>query len=139
MSVLQDHAHAKVTRLINDIRIRKNKRMQKLTSVVSVMVLLFLWSCATSNHGTFVASTYTVPSDQTSCKPAGKVSGESTQIWVLYIFPIGDSPSTNSAILDAKSQIKGTAFLTDLSIDDKTYWKFGYSEQAVNVEATAYK
>ncbi|BCS96918.1 hypothetical protein DSLASN_25500 [Desulfoluna limicola] len=113
--------------------------MHKLKSVVSVMVLFLLCSCATSNHGTFVASTYTAPSDKTSYKPAGKVTGESTQTWFLYIFPVGDSPSTNSAIQDAKSQIEGTKFLTDLSIDDKTYWKFGYSEQAVKVEATAYK
>jgi len=101
--------------------------MHTLKSFVSVMVLFLLCSCATSNHGTFVASTYTEPSDKTSCKPASKVTGESTQTWVLYIFPVGDSPSTNSAILDAKSQIEGTKFLTDISIDDKTYWKFGYS------------
>lgn len=104
-----------------------------------MLFLLFLSSCATSNHGTFVSSTYVEQNEKTGAKVAGKVTGESSQSWFLYIFPLGEAPSTNEAILDAKSKIEGTKFLTDLSIDDRTYWRFGYSEQVVKVEATAYK
>lgn len=69
----------------------------------------------------------------------GKVSGESKQTWILYIFPIGKAPSTDEAIMDAKSKVEDTKYLTDLSIDDRTYWGVGYSEYVIEVKATASK
>lgn len=108
--------------------------------IIGCLLLLFLVSgCATSNHGTFVNSTYIEKAPQVSSQVLGNVRGESRQAWFLYIFPIGESPSTNQAILDAKSKIEGIAFLTDVSIDDRTHWKFGYSEQVIQVDAVAHK
>lgn len=100
---------------------------------------LLLGGCATSNHGTFVTSTYVTPGEKENAQPAGLVTGESRQSWILYLFPIGDAPSTHEAIEDAKSKIDGTKFLTDLSVDNRIDWRIGYSESVVHVEATAYK
>lgn len=113
--------------------------MGKIKLIAYVAALLLLSSCATSNHGSFVPSTYIEPVNETINQEAGLVTGVSKQTWFLYVFPIGEAPSTAEAISDAKSKIKGTRFLTDISIDDRTYWKFGYSEQVIEVKATAYK
>ena len=107
--------------------------------IAYVAAMFLLNSCATSNHGSFVSSTYIEPVPEAIHQEAGSVIGVSKQTWLLYVFPIGESPSTDDAISDAKSKIKGTRFLTDISIDDRTYWKFGYSEQVIEVKATAYK
>ena len=101
--------------------------------------IIFLSGCTTSNHGSFVTSSYIESGDKNKGEFAGKVVGESTQTWVLYIIPIGDAPSTSNAINDAKSKIEGTKYLTDISIDDRTYWKFGYSRWVIKVDANAYK
>lgn len=112
--------------------------MNKIKQLVLLISLLILTSCATSKHGTFVASTYVDPAIVGE-KIIGKVSGESRQTWFLYIFPVGKAPSTDDAIRDAKSKIEGTQYLTDLSIDDRNYFGFGYSEHAIEVQATASK
>lgn len=113
--------------------------MEKTYIMACLSLLLILGGCATSNHGTFVNSTYIKEGHQISNQVLGNVRGESRQVWFLYIFPIDESPSTSQALLDAKNKIEGTVFLTDVSIDDRTYWKFGYSEHAIEVDAVANK
>ena len=110
--------------------------MNKGKQLLLFATLLTLSSCATAQHGTFVASTYVDPTIR-GAEVVGKVSGESKQTWLLYILPIGKAPSTDEAIMDAKSKVEGTKYLTDLSIDDRTYWGFGYSEYVIEVKATA--
>ena len=112
--------------------------MNKSKQLILLTTLFILSSCATSKHGTFVASTYVDPTIM-GAEVAGKVSGESAQTWFLYIFPIGNAPSTDEAIRDAKSKVEDAKYLTDLSIDDRNYWKFGYSEHVIEVKATANK
>jgi len=112
--------------------------MRKVKQLLLIATLLMVCGCATSNHGTFVASTYVDP-EVISKEVVGKVYGVSKQIWILYIFPLGKAPSTDEAITNAKSKVEGTKYLTDLSIDNRTYWKFGYSEKVIEVKATAHK
>lgn len=111
----------------------------RLKSILYIVILFLLYSCATSNHGTFVSSTFLGEDRGTVNTELGKVTGVSKQEWFLYIFPIGKAPSTDEAISNAKAKIKGTKYLTDISIDNRTYWKFGYSVQVIEVKAAAYK
>ena len=113
--------------------------MMKNTLLISLIAVLLLSSCTTGNHGTFVTSTFLESNDKYENIFIGKVIGESSQTWFLYVFPIGEAPSTDKAISNAISKIHGTKYLTDLSIDDKTYWEFGYSKQVIRVQANAYK
>lgn len=113
--------------------------MNKIRVLFFIAAMLFLNSCATSNHGSFVPSTYKETHEETVNEKGTKVIGVSKQTWFLYIFPMGNAPSTDEAISDAKSKIKDTKFLADLSIDDRTNWKVGYSEQLIEVKATAFK
>ncbi len=110
----------------------------KIHIILILAAAIMLAGCATSHHGTFISSTY-IESGSGCSKAVGKVSGESKQTWVLYIFPVGKAPSTDDAIRDAKSKIEGTEYLTDLAVDDRMYWKIGYSEQVIEVKATAHK
>ena len=112
--------------------------MIKSKQLILILTMLLLSGCATSNHGTFVAYTYIDPALKDS-EAVGKITGESKQTWLLYIFPIGKAPSTDDAITDAKSKVEGTKYLTDLSVDDRVYWKFGYKEQVIEIHATAHK
>ena len=112
--------------------------MSKVKQLLLIAVLLIVCRCATSNHGTFITSTYVDPK-VISEEVVGRVYGESKQIWILFIFPLGEAPSTDEAIMDAKSKVEGTKYLTDLSIDNRIYWKFGYSEKVIEVKATAHK
>ena len=107
--------------------------------LIFLIATLMISSCATGNHGTFVTSTHIEPENNYENKFVGKVNGESSQTWFLYVFPIGESPSTDKAISNAKAKIHGTKYLTDISVDDRTYWEFGYSKQVIKVEANAYK
>lgn len=111
----------------------------KSNLLISLIAILLLNGCATGNHGTFITSTFVEPNKNSENLFIGKVGGESSQTWFLYIFPMGEAPSTDKAISDAKAAINGTKYLTDLSIDDRTYWKIGYSRQVIKVEANAYK
>ena len=113
--------------------------MDKIKHYLWLCAFILLSGCTTSKHGSFVTSTYIESADKSKSEFLGKVIGESTQTWFLYIVPIGEAPSTNNAINDAKSKIEGTKYLTDISIDDRTYWKFGYSHWVIKVEANAYK
>ncbi|BHH82614.1 hypothetical protein [Desulforhopalus sp. 52FAK] len=105
-----------------------------LLFIISVVLLS---SCATSHHGTFVTSSYNGQEGHNS-NVLGDVTGQSKQTWILYMFPSGKAPSTNTAINDAKSQITGTDFLTDIAIDDRIYWGIGYREQIIEVKARAH-
>jgi hypothetical protein len=49
------------------------------------------------------------------------------------------APTTAGAISNAKANIEGTKYLADMSIDNRTSWKIGYSKQIIRVEASAYK
>jgi hypothetical protein len=106
--------------------------------ILILILPLLMIGCSTSNHGSFTASSY-AESQNPKRESLGKVTGESRQTWVLYLFPYGDSTSTNEAIQDAKSKIAETEYLTDISIDDNTYWSIGYYEQIITVKAEARK
>lgn len=106
--------------------------------ILTTVILLLLSGCATSHHGNFITSSFN-GTDKKDVQVLGKVTGESKQKWLLYVFPTGKAPSTEEAINNAKAKIAGTKFLTDISIDDRTYWKFGYSVQVIEVKATAHK
>ena len=113
--------------------------MLKTGNLVLLLTIVLSAGCATSHHGTFVASTYLDAGKDYQGEFLGAVSGESRQTWVLYLFPRGEAPSTSKAIEDAKSKIAGTKILTDVSIDNETHWKFGYSIRVIEVEASAYR
>lgn len=95
-----------------------------------------LIGCSTSNHASFVPSSH-VGDQQGNNRSLGAVTGESKQTWVLYLFPHGEAPSTQSAIQDAKSKIPGTRYLTDMTIDDRIFWGVGFYEQIIKVDAEA--
>jgi hypothetical protein len=69
----------------------------------------------------------------------GSVEGRSCQTRVLYVFPSGDRPTTDEAMVNAKNMHDGTRFIADISIDDETEWKVGYSVKCIVVRATAYR
>ncbi|WP_229814702.1 hypothetical protein [Shewanella hanedai] len=106
--------------------------------------LLLLTGCNLATHGSFITQTYLADTDlitATQDQPMSKlgvVGGESCQTSVLYFIPYGESAATYKAIEDAKNQIEGTLLLTDISIDDKLWFEFGYSVQCILVSATAY-
>lgn len=110
--------------------------MKKYITLLTIS--LFVIGCSTSNHGSFIASSH-IDKRASKHQSLGSVTGESKQTWVLYLFPRGDAPSTNAAIQDAKSKIPGTKYLTDISIDDHSYWSIGYYEQIIKVEAEAHQ
>lgn len=103
-----------------------------------LLLMLLAAGCSTSNHGSFTKSSYSANPSPEGVS-LGRVVGESRQTFVFYIFPLGEAPSTNSAILDAKSKIEGTGYLADISIDDRVLWNIGYSEQVIRVEAEAFR
>ncbi|WP_019614894.1 hypothetical protein [Psychromonas ossibalaenae] len=103
------------------------------------MLVLLLSGCSTASHGTFISNTFIDQNIPAKGLYAADAVGESAQTWFLYIIPMGEAPSTNAAIENAKQQNHGTKYLTDLSIDDRTAWHFGYSIQSIKVEGKAYK
>lgn len=106
---------------------------------IYAFALLALSNCSTANHGTFATSTFFDQNEEYDREFLGTVVGESSQTWFFYVFPVGDAPSTAKAMSAAKAKIQGTKHLTDLSIDDRMFWKIGYSEQIIRAEADAYK
>ena len=107
-------------------------------SMVAIASLL-IGGCTSARHGTFVPMTYADSEHQESAEFIGAVEGESAQHFLFYILPIGTAASTEEAVNKAKSQLEGTAFLGDVSIDDRTYWGFGYATQIIRVTARAYR
>ena len=105
----------------------------------ALSAFLILTGCFTGFHGSFVPSTYIGGEDPSNSEQIGPVIGQSCQKRVLYLFPAGSSPSTAEAIQSAKDQHKGTKYLTDVSIDERTEWEIGYSRQCIIVQATAHR
>ena len=105
----------------------------------SISVLLLLVGCNTGFHGSYVPNTYIYKEDGINSELMGPVTGQSCQTQVLYLFPLGPAPSTDEAVRSAKDQYEGTKYLTDVSIDDRTKWEFGYSIQCITVEAIAHR
>ena len=97
-----------------------------------------LSACTVGLHGSFIDRSY-IPQGQE--KPGvllGKVHGSSCQTNVLYLFPRGEEEGTDEAIGDALSQLDGTDYLADISIDNTSYFGFGYSVSCMEVDAEAY-
>ncbi len=114
--------------------------MRKTISYSLILSLTIIISgCATANHGTFIPNTYIDKNTNVEGEYIGVALGESTQTWFLYVFPMGEAPSTNNAINNAKQHILGTKYLSDVSIDDRVIWKIGYRTQSIKVEGNAYK
>ena len=106
---------------------------------IACLAALWLTGCATATHGNFVPATHVEPEGTQAGDYLGKVVGESSQTWALYLFPVGEPPSTIEAIEDAKSRFAGTRYLTDMAIDNRFIVKFGYSLRVIKVEANAYR
>lgn len=105
---------------------------------VSLLALLFLAACSTGFHGSFTPSTYLSDEAHPDAENIGPVVGQSCQTRVLYLFPLGEAPSTAEAVQAAKDQYEGTRFLTDISIDDRIKWEIGYSMHCIIIEGFAH-
>lgn len=106
---------------------------------LSLFALLIFAGCNTGFHGSFSPNTYFSDEDYAYSKNFGPAEGQSCQTKVLYLFPLGPAPSTAEAIQAAMDQNEGTKYLTNISIDDRTEWKIGYSRQCITVESFAHR
>ncbi len=88
--------------------------------------------------GAFIAHTYVDDTTEKSSKELGEAYGESCQTRVLYLFPKGPVPSTSEALKAAKANHKGTTFLADVSIVDRTVWRIGYAQRCITVSGIAH-
>ena len=105
----------------------------------SLSALLLLVGCNTGFHGSFIPNTYINKEDVVNSELIDPVTGQSCQTKVLYLFPLGPAPSTDDAVQSSKDQYEGTKYLTNVSIDDRVKWQFGYSIQCITVEAMAHR
>ena len=101
-------------------------------------IALMTTSCTSSLHGSYAPTSYVGGEATTGAPPLGPVEGSSCQTKFLYVLPLGQEVSTRAAIQSAKTQREGTRYLADISIDDRTRWGLGYSEQCITVDAVAY-
>lgn len=115
----------------------RKKIRNPFLNILILIFCLFVSGCSTGFHGTFISNTYIDKQSGVEGEVIGNVIGESTQTYFLYLFPMGASPSTDIAINDAKQKIKGTKYLSDVSIDDRMIWGIGYRKQIIKVEAEA--
>lgn len=106
---------------------------------LSIPALLLLVGCNTGFHGSFIPNTYIYNENGVTSELIGPATGQSCQTRVLYLLPLGPAPSTDEAVRSAKDQYEGTKYLTDVSIDDRTKWEFGYSIQCITIEAMAHR
>ena len=114
--------------------------MKGATLLCSVIFLLiFLTACSTGFHGSFIPNTHIAKKEGEKIRQKDRVQGKNCQTKVLYMLPYGPPPSTYEAIQSAKGRFKDTKYLTDVSIDDRVEWEFGYSRQCITVEGTAYR
>ena len=114
--------------------------MTKIIVLPSTLLFLLLFvACTTGHHGTFVSSTYADAENGLGSNRIGPVKGQSCQKMILYLIPTGPPPSTAEALQDAKNQYEDTRYLADISIDDRTQWRLGYSWQCIIVEGQAYR
>ncbi len=100
---------------------------------------VLLNACSTSLQGSFVTTSYEGELEDPVVTELGSAEGRSCQTRILYIFPSGDSPTTDEAIANAKNVHQGTRFIADISIDDEIRWKVGYAVRCIVVRATAYR
>ncbi len=100
---------------------------------------LLIGGCTSARHGAFLPMTYADSSHRASAEFIGAVEGESVQNYLFYILPLGTPASTEDAVNKAESPLEGTAFLSNVSIDDRTWWGFGYATQIIRVNARAYR
>lgn len=86
-----------------------------------------------------MANSYSGGLEEEVVAALGSVEGRSCQTRSLYLFPRGESPTTDEAIANAKNVHHGTRFIANISIDDETRWGFGYAVMCIVVRATAYR
>jgi hypothetical protein len=103
-----------------------------------IVILLLLTACSTGFHGSFVANTYIGENSKKTTSAKGLARGDSCQTRTLYLFPVGEPPSTQEAIQLAKKQYEGTEYLADVTVENRTEWAFGYLRQCTTVTGTAY-
>ena len=104
-----------------------------------ICLTVVLSACSTSLHGSFVTTSYQDEPGDSAVTELGPVEGRSCQTRILYLFPMGDSPTTDEAIANAKNVHQGTRFIADISIDDETWWGVGYAVRCIVARATAYR
>ena len=80
-----------------------------------IYLTVLLSACSTSLHGSFVTTSYEAKVGDPVATELGSAEGRSCQTRILYIFPSGDSPTTDAAIENAKNVHQGTRFITDES------------------------
>ena len=112
--------------------------MSKRLNVALILLSALISACTTSLHGSFVTNSYIGEDVEDNPVPLGPVESESCQTRILYLFASGAAPSTSDAIQAAKDQYEDTRYLADISIQEQTKWKFGYSIECISVSATAY-
>jgi len=104
-----------------------------------IYLTVLLSVCSTSLHGSFVTTSYAGGLEDPVVTELGSAEGRSCQTRILYLFPSGDSPTTDEAIVNAKNVHQGTRFIADISIDDETRWGVGYAVKCIVARATAYR
>jgi len=107
--------------------------------IIFICLFVLISACSTSLHGSFVTTSHVGPDGLQDAMELGVVEGRSCQTQPLYILAIGDQATTNMAIENAKNVFSDTSFIADISIDDETLWRIGYSVQCIVVHATAYR
>ena len=103
----------------------------------SVLMVLPLIGCAIGDHSTFVPSTYVDHDRYHSPRELGKVSGENCQLRVLYLFPVGEAPSTDEALSDAMDDFQDTVFLTDMAVEARMRINVFFLHDCIEVTGTA--
>lgn len=120
-------------------RHKERNRMSKIRLIyLPVFMILLLTACSTAFHGSFVANTYINDNSKKNTTPRGLARGDSCQTRVLYLFPAGESPSTQEAIQLAIKQHEETEYLANVTVENRTEWEFGYLRQCTTVTGTAY-
>jgi hypothetical protein len=113
--------------------------MSNIKNIFIILLAFFVTSCSTANHSAFIVNTYIDKNKDVQGEYIGTAVGESQQKWMLYLFPIGEAPSTHDALENALQRFSGTKYLSDVAIDNRITWKFGYYIQIINVQGDAYK
>jgi len=118
---------------------KDGNRMSKSRLIcLPIVILMLLTACSTGFHGSFVANTYINENSEKITSAKGLARGDSCQTRALYLFPLGEPPSTQEAIQLAKKQYEGTEYLADVTVENRTEWSLGYLRQCTTVTGTAY-
>ena len=129
----------KQQRIKKDVKLPDNLEARRAYSYFETIIRCLLSAYSTSQHGSFVVKSYQGGLEQGVVAELGSVEERSCQTRFLYIFPRGDSPTTDEAIANARNMHHGTRFIANISIDDKTRWGFGYAVMCIVVRGTAYR